>query len=385
MKEIYLDNSATTRPYPEVLEMMNRVQDQFYGNPSAMHEKGIAAEKVITEARRQIARHLGCHEKEVVFTSGGTEANNQAIIGAVLRNRKRGKHLITVASEHPSVLNSYRYLEKEGFRVSYLPVDQSGSLDPELLISQVTAETILISVMHINNEIGTIMPLSTIGPAIKVKNPQTLLHVDAVQSYARLPLDPSGWQADLISGSSHKIHGPKGSGFLWIRTGTLLDPLLHGGGQERGLRSGTENTAAIAGFGLAAHLAGVNYAEKISALMSLKKAFLLALDNSSIDFASNGPTAENGAPHILNLAFPGIKAEILLHVLEQKKIYVSAGSACHARHPEPSHVLQAIGLKADLLDSSIRFSFSITNTMEEIITAAGVTADAVKHLASLSR
>lgn len=383
MQEIYLDNSATTPLYPEVLTLMNRVQEHIFGNPSAMYEKGIAAEKVIATARRQVAQVLGVNDREIVFTSGGTEANNLAICGAARHNRKRGNHLITTVIEHPSVLNCFRYLEREGFKVSYLPVNRSGLIDIELLQQEVTPATTLVSIMHSNNEIGTLLPLAEIGQVIKAKNRRTLFHTDAVQSFAKLPLDPQVWHVDLISCSSHKIHGPKGAGCLWVKKGIQLDPLLHGGGQETGLRSGTENTTAIAGFGLAAQLSGNAQSNKAAAMKALKKAFVREIEKQGIAFSVNGPDPENAAPQIINLAFPGLKAEVLLHSLEEKKIYVSAGSACHSRHSEPSHVLKAIGLQNDLLAGSLRFSFSVLNTLEEVTLAARETADTIKHLLAL--
>ena len=385
MQEVYLDNSASTPLYPEVLELMNRVQEQCFGNPSAMHEKGIAAERVIAEARGQVASVLGVSDKELVFTSGGTEANNLAVCGAARRNRNRGNHLITTVFEHPSVLNCFRYLEGEGFKVTYLPVNQCGMIDLIMLQDEITPATTLVSIMHVNNEIGTVLPLPAIGQTIKAKNPRTLFHVDAVQSFTKLTLDPKGWQADLISCSSHKIHGPKGAGCLWIKKGTLLEPLLHGGRQEMGLRSGTENTAAIAGFGFATQLSGSNQSKKTAAMMDLKKTFTQELEKQGLIFSINGPDPESAAPHIINLAFPGLKAEVLLHSLEEKHIYVSAGSACHSRHPEPSHVLKAIGLQDDLLAGSIRFSFSALNSLEEVMQAARETVNAVNYLSSLTR
>lgn len=383
MREIYLDNSATTPLYPEVLALMNRVQEHYFGNPSAMHEKGIAAEKVITAARRQVANLIGVSDREVIFTSGGTEANNLAICGAARRNRKRGNHLITSAIEHPSVLNCFRHLEREGFKVTYLPVDRSGMIKIETLELEITPETTLVSLIHVNNEIGTVLPLVKIGPVIKAKNRHTLFHTDAVQSFTKLPLDPLSWKADLLSCSSHKIHGPKGAGCLWIKKGTQLDPLLHGGGQEMGLRSGTENTSAIAGFGLAAELSVKVKGDQAAYLMALKNAFMKEIEQQGTAFSINGPDPESAAPQIINLAFPGLKAEMLLHSLEEKEIYVSAGSACHSRHPEPSHVLKAIGLQNNLLAGSLRFSFSVLNSLEEVTAAARETAATVKRLKAL--
>ncbi|HED24423.1 MAG TPA: cysteine desulfurase [Firmicutes bacterium] len=383
MQEIYLDNSATTRPFPEVIALTDRAQREIYGNPSSMHEKGVAAEKLLGESRRNLASFFRDKEKEIIFTSGGTEANNLAIIGAALRNRRRGNHLVTSAVEHPSVLNCFHYLEEKGFRVTYIPVDQEGSLDIPELEKAVAQETILVSIMHVNNEIGTVQPLAEIGPVIKKRNPSTLLHIDAVQSLAKLPLAVDLWQADLASCSAHKIHGPRGAGCLWIREGTLLQPLFYGGDQERGLRPGTENTPAIAGFGLAVNLIGKRQGKMENSLKDLKLAFLKHLQSSGVQFAINGPPPEKGAPHILNLSFPGLKAEVLLHSLEERGIYVSSGSACHSRRPEPSHVLTALGLAKENLDSALRFSFSVENSLEEITGAAAATAAAVQELADI--
>jgi len=383
LPDVYLDNSATTRPYPEVIGLMSRVQAETFGNPSSMHEKGLAAEKLIGEARRQIATVIGAREHEIIFTSGGTEANNLAIKGTAYRNRRRGSHLITTTIEHPSVLNCFRSLEHEGFEVSYLPVNKRGLLNPNEVKALIRKDTILISIMHINNEIGSIQPLDQIGRTIKETNPDLLFHIDAVQSFTRLPLNLKEWQADLVSCSAHKLHGPKGAGCLWVREGIQLQPLFDGGGQEKGLRSGTENVAAIAGFGLAALLSGESRKQKMAAVSGLKKTFYKAIQESGVNCLLNGPSPEEGAPHIINLSFPGLKAEMLLHSLEEQGIYVSAGSACHSRHPEPSYVLMAIGLRGKPLEGALRFSFSFLNSEEEVLSAAAETANIVSRLSIL--
>lgn len=382
--EIYLDNSATTRPYPEVMALISRVMTEAYGNPSSLHQKGLEAERAIEEARREIASFFTGREDEITFTSGGTEANNLAIKGAARRNRNRGRHLITSRIEHPSVLNCFRFLEEqEGFTVDYLPVDGRGLVDPAQLEYLVHNNTILVSIMHVNNEIGTVQPLEKIGPLVKKKNPAALLHVDAVQSFTRLPLPINDWRADLVSCSAHKIHGPRGAGCLWSRKGTLLQPLLHGGGQEKELRPGTENVAALAGFGLAARLSGANRERKAAVLSRLKLAFYQKLQAGDIEVHVNGPEPENGAPHIINLSFPGLPAEVLLHALEDRGIYASSGSACHSRKPEPSHILQAINLDRDRLESALRFSFSFLNSEQEAEFAAAETAVAARKLRAI--
>lgn len=383
MTEIYLDNSATTRPYPEVIELMGRIQSENYGNPSSMHEKGLKAERIIGESRRQIAALFGGRESEIIFTSGGTEANNLAIKGAAFRHRRRGSHLITSVIEHPSALNCFRFLEKNGFTVSYLPVTRQGTVNPDDLKNLIRKDTTLVSIMHINNEIGTIQPLREIGRVIREKNPEVLFYIDTVQSFARLPLRLKEWQADMAGCSAHKIHGPRGAGCLWVKEDTLLEPLMHGGGQESGLRPGTENTAAIAGFGLAARLYAEDMHQKEDHTRALKLAFYRELLKSEIKFTLNGPSPEESAPHIINLSFPGLKAEVLLHLLEERGIYVSAGSACHSRHPDPSPVLKAIGLSRERLESALRFSFSVFNNENEIISAAKETATAVRELRAM--
>lgn len=380
MTEIYLDNSATTRPYQAVIDLAGRIQAESFGNPSSMHEKGIEAEKLIAAARRQIAVVFEGHEKEIYFTSGGTEANNLAIKGAAYRNQHRGMHLVTSTTEHPSVLNCFQFLEQEGFTVSYLDVDCQGLVSQEQLGKAVSSETVLVSIMHVNNEVGSIQHLEEVGSIIKNNNPETLFHVDAVQSFARIPLKPDRWQADMVTASAHKIHGPNGAGCLWIKKGTLLQPLLHGGGQEYGLRSGTENTAAIAGFGLAAETCDRGLKEKTKELNVLKQTFYQKMLELGISFSVNGPEPARSAPHIINLSFPGLKAEVLLHALEEKGVYVSAGSACHSKHPEPSHVLEAIGTGREELDSALRFSFSVFNTVEEAVKAALITAEVTSRL-----
>ncbi len=384
MEEIYLDNSSTTRPYPEVIDFMGTALDKNFGNPSSLHQKGIEAEKLVEEARRRIASFFTDREDEIYFTSGGTEANNLAVKGAALRNRNRGNHLITSQVEHPSVLNCFRYLEQEeGFSVDYLPVDNRGFVDPEQVKKLVKKETIMVSIMHVNNEIGTVQPLEEVGPLVKDANPSILFHVDAVQSFARMALDINSWQADLVSCSGHKIHGPRGAGCLWAKKGTLLQPLFHGGGQERELRPGTENVPAIAGFGLAAKLTGESRQRKAAALGSLKLSFYQALENSGVELYVNGPLPENGAVHIINISFPGLPSEVLLHSLEERGIFASSGSACHSRKPEPSHILQTLGLSEERLQSALRFSFSFYNSEQEMEFAAAQIAEAVRELKSI--
>lgn len=380
MTEIYLDNSATTRPSQAVIDLTGKIQAESYGNPSSMHGKGLEAAKLVATARRQVAASFKCHEKEIYFTSGGTEANNLAIKGTAYRNRRRGTHLVTSTIEHPSVLKCFQFLEQEGFTVSYLDSNREGLVKPEQLEKVIGRETVLVSIMHVNNEVGSIQPLEELGSVIKSNNPRTIFHVDAVQSFGRLPLELNPWQADLVTASAHKIHGPRGAGCLFVKKGTLLQPLLHGGDQEIGLRSGTENTAAIAGFGLAAEFGSANLKQKSAELYDLKLGFYRSLQDTGTSFAVNGPAPEKSAPHIINISFPALKAEILLHSLEDKGVYVSAGSACHSKHSEPSYVLEAIGTDRKHLDSALRFSFSCFNSAAEAEEAAKIVAEVSSHL-----
>lgn len=378
MKEIYLDNSATTRPHEEVVELMSRVHRDSFGNPSSLHGRGVEAERLLKEARHAVAIALGGMEDEVFFTSGGTEANNLAIQGSAYRQRRRGGHLVTTLIEHPSVLNCYRQLEREGFRASYLPVNSNGYFSLEELKGLVGQETILVSVIHVNNETGTIQPVEKIGALIKECNPRTLFHVDGVQSFAKIPVNPLRWQADLFSCSAHKIHGPKGIGALWVKKNTLLQPLMRGGDQEGGLRPGTENVAGIAGFGLAARLTFERQERDAAHMHGLKQKLYRGLREAGLKVELNGPAPEHCAPHIMNLSFSGIKAEVLLHALESDSIYTSPGSACHSRRPEPSHVLKAIGISEERLTGALRFSFSAFNMDGEIDRVIGRCVEAVR-------
>ncbi|HOB86061.1 MAG TPA: cysteine desulfurase family protein [Bacillota bacterium] len=380
MEEIYLDNSATTRPLDQVVELMAKIQKEVYGNPSSLHRKGMEAERVLKEARATLAELLQVRQEEIFFTSGGTESNNLAIKGAAYRRRRRGGHIVTTRIEHPSVLNAFRQLEEEGFQATYLTVDRQGYIDLQELEQAITEETILVSIIHANNEIGTLQPVEQIGALVKKRNPDLYFHVDGVQSFGKIPVNPSRWQADLFSFSAHKIHGPKGIGGLWVKQNTLLQPLCHGGDQEQGLRPGTENVAGAAGFALAARSIFPRLEENRSLLLRLKTALYRGLLEEGITTRINGPALEEGAPHILNLCFPGIKAEVLLHALEREGIYTSPGSACHSRQARPSHVLQALGLREEELSGSLRFSFSAFNTEAQIRRVVRVAAAAVREL-----
>lgn len=362
--EVYFDNSATTRCSDAAVALMQRVLLEDYGNPSSLHMKGVAAEKYIKTAAEQIARILKVAEKEIIFTSGGTESNNLALIGTALANKRSGKHLITSSIEHASVYNPLIFLEEQGFEVTYLPVDTKGMVSLEALAEAVREDTILVSMMHVNNEIGTIEPVEAAAKLIRGKNPKTLIHVDAIQSFGKLRIYPKRMGIDLLSVSGHKIHGPKGVGFLYVKDKTKIRPVIHGGGQQKNMRSGTENVAGIAGLGAAAAELYQNFDEKIGRLYELREylaAGMRALEKATV----NGADGQDAAPHIVSVSFEGVRAEVLLHALEERGIYVSTGSACSSNHPAISGTLRAIGVKPELLDATVRFSLSVESTREE--------------------
>ncbi|MCI6676872.1 MAG: cysteine desulfurase [Clostridiales bacterium] len=366
--EIYLDNSATTRVFPEVQEQMRQAMDAQYGNPSSLHHKGVEAETYIKTAKTQIAKCLKVQEKEIIFTSGGTESNNMAIIGTAMANRRAGMHIITSSIEHPSVIQPMKYLEELGFRVTYLPVGRDGTISMQALEEALDDETILVSLMYVNNEIGTIEPIEQVAERIKKKNPSIVFHVDAIQAFGKLTIHPKRQGIDLLSVSGHKIHGPKGIGFLYINEKVKIRPIILGGGQQKGMRSGTENVPGIAGIGLAAQMAYQNLSEAQNRMYELRQMFMdgvSAMDGVTI----NGCLGKKGAPHIVSVSFEGVRSEVLLHALEDQGIYVSAGSACSSNKPAISATLKSIGVKKELLDSTIRFSFGAYTTEQHIETA----------------
>lgn len=363
--EVYLDNSATTGSFEEVAALMNRIMCEDYGNPSSLHRKGVQAENYIRYAKSVIAGNLKVNEKEIFFTSGGTESDNLAIIGCARANCRSGRHLITTQIEHPAVLQTMKYLEGEDFRVTYLPVDEKGCIRLEDLERAITGETILVSIMHTNNEIGSLQPIAEAGALIKRMNPRILFHVDAVQGYGKFRIHPKKLKIDLMSVSGHKIHGPKGVGFLYVDEKVKIKPILFGGGQQGGIRSGTENVPGIAGMAKAIEMIYSDLDREVIRLYDIKKAFVSGLQKLE-GITINGCPDEGGAPHIVSVSVSGVRSEVLLHALEDKGIYVSAGSACSAKKPQPSATLQAIGVDKELLASTIRFSFSVFTTMEEI-------------------
>lgn len=363
--EVYLDNSATTRCFDEVAQLAAKVMAQDYGNPSSMHLKGVAGEKYLRHAREVIAKNLKVNEKEILFTSGGTESDNMALIGTAFANQRAGRHLITTQIEHPAILQTMQYLEKQDFEVTYLPVDANGQVKLEELQRALRKDTILVSIMHTNNEIGSLQPIAEAGAIIKRFNPSIVFHVDAVQGYGKFRIQPKRMNIDLLSVSAHKIHGPKGIGFLYINEKIKIHPIIWGGGQQKGMRSGTENVPAIAGMALAIETIYKNLDEEIDKLYQLKQRFIDGAMKIE-DVKINGLTGRDSAPHVVSLSVRGVRSEVLLHALEDKGIYVSAGSACASNKPSVSATLQAIGVEKDLLDSTIRFSFSVFTTEEEI-------------------
>lgn len=375
--EIYLDNSATTKPYQEVVDKMVLALTTQYGNPSSIYKKGIEVEREIKEIRRNIARSLGAKETEIYFTSGGTECNNTIIRSVAKLNKKTKNHIISTVIEHPSVLNTLKDLEADGFEVTYLPVGKDGKISLEDLKNAIKKETILVSVMHVNNEIGTIQPIEEIGKYLKSLDEKVYFHVDGVQSYAKIKFRPSRYNIDFMSVSGHKLHGPKGIGFMYVKENNRIKPLLTGGGQEIGIRSGTENVPGIYGIGEAVRILNQDLEgtiDKIRGLRDLlKEEILTNIDNIKI----NSP--EDGVCHVLNVSFRGVRGEVLLHYLEQKEIYVSTGSACSSKK-KGSHVLNAIGLTPDEIEGAIRFSLSDLNTKEEIMTTVEVLKESVSDL-----
>jgi cysteine desulfurase len=359
-REIYLDNSATTKPYDKVIEYINYINSNIYGNPSSLHTKGIEAEKLIKKARESIALSLKVSEKEVIFTSGGTESNNLAIRGFLEANPRKGKHLITTKIEHPSVLEVYKHLSQKGYEVDFLEVDTEGIIQLEKLKSLIRSDTALISIIYINNETGAIQKLEEVIPIIKALNKEVVIHVDGVQAYGKIDISPKKLGIDLLAISSHKIHGPKGVGALYANKNIKLKPILLGGGQEALLRSGTENVSGICGFGLAAEIINKDLELKLSNVKKIKSFFL----NNLINYVENYDiiSSDTALPYILNITFEGLRAEVLLHHLEEKNIFVSTGSACSSRKNVYSHVLSALGLDPRKIEGAIRFSFSANNT-----------------------
>ncbi len=373
MNRIYFDNSATTSVYPEVREIVCRTMTEDFGNPSSMHMAGVEAENYVKEAKRVIAKTLRAKEKEIFFTSGGTESNNWALIGTAAAMRRAGTHIVTSAEEHPSVSETLKYLEEQGFSVTRVGVDQYGMLKIDEFEQALTPDTILVSVMYVNNEVGAVNDPAKLNAIIREKCPRAVFHVDAVQAYGKYEIPVRKCGIDLLSVSGHKIHGPKGTGFLYKSENVRILPIIRGGGQQDGLRSGTDNVPGIAGLGKAAELSYAHLEENREKLYELKayaRERLAELDKVVL----HGLPGEESAPHIVNASFLGVGSEVLLHALEDYGICVSAGSACSTHKRTKSPTLTAMGAPAEELDSMIRLSFCETNTKEEIdvmITALG--------------
>lgn len=363
--EAYFDNAATTRVFDSVKDIVIKTMTEDYGNPSAKHRKGMEAENYIKEARSIIAKSLKVQEKEIIFTSGGSESNNMALIGAAQAYRRSGNHIISSSIEHASVYNPLGYLQEQGFEITYLPVDSQGHICLEELEQVIRPDTILVSIMYVNNEVGAVEPVEEISKIVKRKNPDTLFHVDAIQAYGKFQIRPKRQGIDLLSVSGHKIHGPKGVGFLYIGEKVKMKPLIYGGGQQRGLRAGTENVPGVAGMGAAVKEIYTNHQEKMDKLYELRDYLtgcLKELDGVYI----NSQSGRDSAPQIVSASFQGVRSEVLLHGLEERGIYVSSGSACSSNHPGVSGTLKGIGVRQDLLDATLRFSFGMFNTREEI-------------------
>ena len=366
MKEIYLDNAATTRPLQEVAEIVADVMRNVYGNPSSLHKKGIEAETIIKKTSELIARAAGCGADELIYTSGGTESNNTALIGASLAYKRRGNKIITTAIDHPSVNEPFKYLASLGFEICTIAVDKAGYVDFEQLISAVDENTLLVSMMHVNNEIGTIQDIQRAGEQIKLKNKETLFHVDAVQSFGKVPLHIKKSKIDFLSISAHKFYGPRGIGALYKNKLVRMHPFILGGGQQKAIRSGTENVPGIAGMRAACQYV-LDHQQMIREnYMACKRKLAEAVLREVPDTFINGPEIEEGAPHILNIGFRDVRAEVLLHALENHGVYVSSGSACASNKKTHSGTLAAIGNASCDLDNAIRFSFGIETTLADI-------------------
>lgn len=359
--EAYFDNSATTPVYPEVRDLMVKIMEEDFGNPSSLHMKGVTAARYIKDARESLAGEMKVMPKEIVFTSGGTESNNMALIGGALANRRAGNKIITTSVEHASVGIPMDFLADMGFDVVRIGVDSSGQIDMDQLMSEVDDDTIIVSVMYVNNEIGTVMPIADIARLIKEKNPNVLFHVDAIQAFGKYRIYPKRMGIDMMSISGHKFHGPKGVGALFIRDRVKVKPIIYGGGQQSGMRSGTENVPGIAGMALAAEITYNGLEEKMEHLRQLKEHLISELTQIDDVYSNSGD-----APHIASITFKGVRSEVMLHALEEREVYVSSGSACSSNKQHASGTLKAIGLPQDKLESTLRFSFSPENTMEQV-------------------
>lgn len=382
--EVYFDNSATTRCYGEVKDIVVKTMLEDYGNPSAMHTKGVEAEQYVKAAASRIAHILKVTEKEILFTSGGTESNNLALIGGAMANKRAGNHIITTAVEHAAVARPVEFLKEQGFEVTILPVDEQGVVRLDALEAALREDTILVSTMYVNNEVGSVMPVEKIAALVHEKSPKALYHVDAIQAFGKFRIYPKKMGIDLLSVSGHKIHGPKGVGFLYISSRAKVQPMILGGGQQNGMRSGTDNVPGIAGLGVAAETIYTDFEEKTEHLYQLKEKMASGLAELE-DVKINGMPLRKGTPQILSVSFMGIRSEVLLHTLEEKGIYVSAGSACSSHKRKASATLTAMGMPASQIECTVRISFSEENTFEEADYCLEVLKEVVPLLRRYSR
>ena len=382
--EAYFDNSATTRCYPEVAGIVVKTMTEDFGNPSAMHLKGVEAEKYVREAAQTLAKILKVNEKEIIFTSGGTESNNLALFGGADANKRSGNHIITTSVEHAAVGQPAERLEQMGYEVTIVPVDHRGVVQLEALEKALRPDTILVSTMYVNNEVGAVMPVEEIAKLVHEKSPKALYHVDAIQAFGKYRIYPKKAGIDMLSVSSHKIHGPKGVGFLYINEKARVQPQILGGGQQAGMRSGTDNVPGIAGLGVAAKMVYTDFDEKIEHMYQLKERLAEGFLKLP-DVRLNGMEIREGAPQILSASFLGVRSEVLLHTLEEKGIYVSAGSACSSHKRKAAGTLSAMGMEAAQRESTLRFSFSEENTFEEVDYALEVIGQVLPMLRRYSR
>ena len=382
--EAYFDNSATTRCYPEVAEIVVKTMTEDFGNPSAMHLKGVEAEKYVREAAQTLAKILKVNEKEIIFTSGGTESNNLALFGGADANKRSGNHIITTSVEHAAVGQPAERLEQMGYEVTIVPVDHRGVVQLEALEKALRPDTILVSTMYVNNEVGAVMPVEEIAKLVHEKSPKALYHVDAIQAFGKYRIYPKKAGIDMLSVSSHKIHGPKGVGFLYINEKARIQPQILGGGQQAGMRSGTDNVPGIAGLGVAAKMVYTDFDKKIEHMYQLKERLAEGFLKLP-DVRLNGMEIREGAPQILSASFLGVRSEVLLHTLQEKGIYVSAGSACSSHKRKAAGTLSAMGMEAAQRESTLRFSFSEENTFEEVDYALEVIGQVLPMLRRYSR
>ncbi len=383
--EAYLDNAATTRCSEGVVQAVTEAMTKTYGNPSSLHRKGMEAERIVKAARETVAKTLHAKEKEIVFTSGGTESNNLAIFGAVQANKRVGKRILTSAVEHPAVRNPMKALEQQGYEVIFLPVDTAGVVSLDALCDAANEETVLLSLMHVNNEIGTVEPIEEAVKILREKSPHAVFHVDAIQSYGKRMLSPGKTGIDLLSVSGHKIHGPKGVGFLYIREKTKLISQILGGGQQEGVRSGTENVPGIAGLAIAAEESHTGLSEKEAHVRARREQLIAGLDGLDGISVNGGKTPDTASPYITSVSVSDVRSEVLLHALEDEGVFVSAGSACSSNKPAVSETLRAIGLEEKYLSSTVRFSFSSRTTEEEVALAIDAMQRLVPKLRKYTR